>query len=227
MDLYNVTKRFISVVKSLEDSGIIRSKSQLAERLGTHKQSFIEIINGKRNVTIELASKICEHFYANPSYLLLGHSPLFVKPEDEIKKNISFVPINAQGGYGEQIDNPVFEKDLEKFSIPGSNFNDEDYRCFEIEGESMEPNFFKGDKVICTFIPNVYIAQGLRENGVYVVVTEDSILLKRIVNKIKTDSIITLVSDNPSFQNRDLAFDAIKEIWRVEGLITSRISSKG
>jgi transcriptional regulator with XRE-family HTH domain len=224
MDIVSISKRFISLVANLESKGLIKSKSQLAERLGTHKQSFNEILNGKRNVTLELASRICEHFYANPAYILLGHSPLFINKESETKKNISHVPTKAQAGYGGQIDCPIFESDLEKFSIPGSHFHEDDYRSFEVEGESMEPNFFKGDNVVCSAIAPVYFAQALRENAAYIVVTEDSILLKRIVNKIASESKITIVSDNPAFENKDIDVNDIKEIWKVEGLITTRIN---
>ncbi len=223
MDIITISKRFISIIKNLETKGLIKSKSQLAERLGTHKQSLNEIINGKRNVTLELASKICEHFYANPAYILLGHSPLFVNPEMELKRNISYVPVKAHAGYGEQLDNPVFEDDLEKFAIPGSHFSDEDFRCFEVEGQSMQPNYFSGDKVICSAIAPVYFAQALRENATYIIVTAHSIFLKRIVNKIKTDNIITLISDNQNFDAMDLSIKDVLEIWKVEGLITNRV----
>jgi DNA-binding XRE family transcriptional regulator len=223
MDIITISKRFISLVKNLETKGLIKSKSQLAERLGTHKQSLNEIMNGNRNVTLELASKICEHFYANPAYILMGHSPLFVNPELEIKKNISYVPVKAHAGYGDQLENPVFEEELEKFAIPGSHFSDEDFRCFEVEGESMEPNFYSGDKVICSAIAPVYFAQALRENAAYIIVTSRSILLKRIINKINSENTITLISDNSSFISVDVPIKEVYEIWKVEGLITNRI----
>lgn len=222
MELFAVSKRFISIVKSLESKGLVKSKSQLAERLGTHKQSLNEILNGKRNVTVELATKICEHFYANPAYLLMGHSPLFVNPEAEIKRNITYVPVKALAGYGEQLDNPVFEDELEKFSIPGNHFSDNDYRCFEVEGQSMEPNYYNGDNVICSAIAPVYFSQALREHAAYIVVTKQSIFLKRLINKIKSDNIITLVSDNPIYEPFDLAIKDVSEIWKVEGFIRKK-----
>jgi DNA-binding XRE family transcriptional regulator len=226
MELFAVSKRFISIVKNLESKGVVRSKSQLAERLGTHKQSLNEILNGKRNVTLELTSKICEHFCANPAYLLMGHSPLFINPDAEIKRNISYVPVKALAGYGEQLENPVFEDELEKFAIPGKHFSDEDYRCFEVEGQSMEPNYYSGDKVICSAMAPVYFAQGLRDHATYIVVTKQSIFLKKIINKINTEKSITLVSDNPEYDPFDLAINDVAEIWKVEGLITKRVGKQ-
>jgi phage repressor protein C with HTH and peptisase S24 domain len=226
MELFAVSKRFISIVKSLETKGLVKSKSQLAEKLGTHKQSLNEILNGKRNVTVELATKICEHFYANPAFLLMGHSPLFINPDAELKRNITYVPVKALAGYGEQLDNPVFEDELEKFAIPGNHFNDNDYRCFEVEGQSMEPNYYSGDKVICSAIAPVYFAQALREQAAYIVVTKKSIFLKRLINKINTASCITLVSDNPDYEPFDLSIKDVSEIWKVEGYISKRVGKQ-
>ncbi|MBK8699756.1 MAG: LexA family transcriptional regulator [Saprospiraceae bacterium] len=223
MEIVNITKRFIEIVNSLDNQGVIKSKSQLAVALDTHKQSLNEILKGKRNVTLEVASRICEMFHVNPSFLLMGDMPKFIKRDEGVRKtNISYVPVRVQAGYGDQINNPIFEADLEKFTIPGPHFHDDEYRCFEVEGDSMFPSYHHGDRVICSPIPAIYLTQALRDYMIYVVVTEHSLLLKRVVNKIKSHKAIELISDNVMYEPKLLPAEEIKEIWKVEGLITNR-----
>ena len=130
--------------------------------------------------------------------------------------------VKVQAGYGDQINNPVFEEDLDKFYIPGNFFNDDDYRCFEVEGESMSPTYQNGDRVICSLVPHVYLSQALRDYMAYVIITEHSLLLKRVLNKIQSEKCIHLISDNAMFEPKTLAAGEIREIWKVEGLITTR-----
>ncbi len=223
MNLPAITKRFAEIVAILNSRGIIKSVSQLAEALDTHKQSLHEIVNGKRNLTLELASRVCEEFAVNPSFLLMGQLPKFVQADTSYKRdNISYIPVKVQAGYGEQISNPIFEAELEKFNLPGSQFQDDEYRCFEVEGESMYPHYLNGDKVICSPIPKIYLNQAIRDYMVYVVVTEHSLLLKRLVNKIKSEGCIELLSDNTLFDPKKLPITEVLEVWKVEGLITQR-----
>jgi phage repressor protein C with HTH and peptisase S24 domain len=181
-----------------------------------------EILNGKRNVTLELTTKICEIYKANPSFLMLGQHPLFINPEEEVKDNITHVSVKAQAGYGGQLDNPNFEQQLHKFHLPGNHFHSGEYRCFEIEGDSMHPTYQSGDEVVCSYVPNVYFEQLLKNMQTYIVITEHDVLLKRIINNIKNNKSITLISDNDSYAEKTVSIKEIKEIWKVNGMITSR-----
>jgi DNA-binding XRE family transcriptional regulator len=221
MLLSQVTKRFNQIVKILEDKHAIKSRSNLAEILDTHRQSLNEIFNEKRNVTIELISKLCEKFHVNASFIIDGSMPFFIDPAAQ-KSNISYIPIKAQAGYGHQINNSVFESELMRFHIPGQNFTEDEYRCFEVEGDSMTPSYLPKDEVICSFIPNVYFEQVLKNYRPYIVITKESIYLKRVINNIKTNKSITLLSDNLIYEAFDLNVSTILEIWKVEGMITKR-----
>ena len=157
MNLPTISKRFAEIVEILNSRGVIKSVSQLADTLDTHKQSLNEIVKGKRNLTLELASRICETFSVNPAYLLMGQQPKFIQAENGYRKdNISYIPVKVQAGYGEQISNPIFESELEKFNLPGSQFQDDEYRCFEVEGEkhvTQLPEWRQGN--LLTFTQNI------------------------------------------------------------------------
>jgi transcriptional regulator with XRE-family HTH domain len=226
MAIGSISKRFVQVLLALEEGARVRSRSQFAEELNSHKQTISDIVNDKRNVTLDLVQKVCEVFFVNPNFIILGKLPMFIDPISTIKSNITFIPIKAQAGYGKMIDDPVYYNQLPIFHIPGVGFNEEDYRCFEIEGDSMYPTYENGDRVICSALPNVYFTQALKDRMVYVVVTEDTLVLKRILNNISLNKTITLLSDNTDYEDRIVDIKKIKEIWKVEGVITKRSFSK-
>ncbi len=216
-----ISKKFIKVVNSLVDNGLVKSKSQLAESLGTHRQSFNEIVNNKRNVTLELVEKIIEKYSVNASFLFSDSDEMFISSKEN-SDNIKFVPLTAHAGYGGQIQSALFESSLMKFQLPGSQYQNEEYRCFEIEGNSMTPSYISGDYVICSSIPNVYFEQVLKNYKTYIIVTQDSIFLKRIINNLKINKSLMLISDNEAFEPFEIAQNEILEIWKVESVITKR-----
>jgi phage repressor protein C with HTH and peptisase S24 domain len=97
-----------------------------------------------------------------------------------------------------------------------------EYRCFEVEGKSMFPSYHDGDYVICSHIPNVYLEQALKNLKPYVVVTQQSVFLKRLENHLKQTKSIKLISENKNFEEFELLQDQIIEIWKVEGVISTR-----
>lgn len=219
-----INQRFKNVVETLKNNGILKFQNSLSESLGIHKQTISDILTGKRNLTIEHLTLLLEKFSVNPIYMLSNEGPMFIQKET-IKNNIRYVPIKVQAGYGEQIHGAIFENTLEEFHIPGHHFNDGDYRCFEVEGDSMEPTYFNNDRVICSQLPNAYMQQALKDNMTYIIVTDSSLLLKRVHNKIKENQTIELISDNSFYDLKTLHINEVKEVWKVEGLITSRIPS--
>ena len=73
MDILNITKRFVSSINALEHKGVIRSKSQLAVAMDTHKQSLSDITNGKRNVTPRNGLKNLRSLPCQSSLSFIGH----------------------------------------------------------------------------------------------------------------------------------------------------------
>lgn len=73
-----VTKRFLDCFEQLKRSNKVRSGRQFAVSLDYLPQSFSEIINGRREVTVELLRKATELYCLNPSYLLMGQEPMIL-----------------------------------------------------------------------------------------------------------------------------------------------------
>jgi hypothetical protein len=57
----------------------------------------------------------------------------------------------------------------------------------------------------------------------YIIVTDSSLLLKRVINKIKENNTIELISENDNYEKKILHKKDIREIWKVEGVITNRV----
>ncbi len=230
-----VSERFVSCLKQLKENKHVRSYRQFAQSLDYLPQSLNEIIHGNRDVTIELCRKAMDVYDINPNFLFkgIGHpfgnesnigdsnTLLTVVTNNEGVEKITYVPVAAQAGYGGNLHDAVYMQDLESFSLPGHQFKVGTHRCFDISGDSMEPSVQHGDKVVCSFIEQEHWDHAIKDNHVYVVITENEVVIKRLCNQIKEDGTIKLISDNRSYEPYEIAINEVKEIWCVKSKIST------
>jgi phage repressor protein C with HTH and peptisase S24 domain len=134
--------------------------------------------------------------------------------------NTELVPVAAQAGYTLQHNEGVV-KELPRYRVPG--FENGKFRAFEVSGDSMEPTLNHRDIVVCSYVDNWRL---LVPGDVYVVVTDESVMLKRIRQRI-TDraSEVMLYSDNPHRPPYPMECSEITELWRVRGYVSSYLPS--
>jgi phage repressor protein C with HTH and peptisase S24 domain len=222
-----VTERFIECHNKLLEDQLVRSSRQFAIKLDFLPQSLGEILKKRRDVTLELVRKAIETFEINPMFLFTGQGEMFngcvQKPDSDIltivtndlgDEKIVHVPVSAQAGYGGQLHDPVFMEELPSFTLPGEKYKMGTYRCFDISGDSMEPTLFDGDQVVCSYIEKQYW-DSLRDNYVYVIVSENDVVVKRAKNRIKDLLHLELFSDNNYYNPYIMQVEDIKEIWYV------------
>jgi phage repressor protein C with HTH and peptisase S24 domain len=150
-----------------------------------------------------------------------------INQEDEnIENNILYVPVAAQAGYTDQFNDIIYKEDLIAFSLPDRKFKQGTYRCFDVAGDSMEPSLQSGDKVVCSLVERNLEYNGVRSNLVYVIVTMDDILVKRVQNNMRINSTFELLSDNTYYPPISLHVSEIKEIWHVDLLISNFMPSQ-
>ena len=228
-----VTQRFAQCLEELKSSGGVRSARQFAQELDFQPQNLSEINNGKRDVTIELLRKAIEQYHFNPEFIFQGEGKKILKPEDKDKQlrvltvqvqsdgneRIVHVPIPAQAGYASESKNPEFIGELPSYSLPDYRFKTGTYRSFDVEGESMEPVFYEKDRVICSFVEPSMWKTSIRNGNVYIVVTHNDILLKRL--DTSRHPYLTLHSDNQEFEPYRIHLTEIKEIWHVRYKLSS------
>jgi hypothetical protein len=223
-----VTQHFISCHNQLKKNNIVRSSRQFALSLDYLPQSLSEILKGRRDVTIELLRKAIELYKMNPHYLFTGEGTPFMesKSSKELKvltvvqtpKNkvqIIHVPIPAQAAYPENTSNPIFIKELPTLSLPDYKYNIGNHRSFDVTGDSMESTLFEGDKVICSYLDPIHWHEGIKDNYVYVFVTQSDILIRRVESQDKDLETIYAKADNTAYQKMEIKLINLKEIWYV------------
>lgn len=210
--------------------------------LNYHPQGLSEMVAQRRDVPLELVEKAVKQYRFNPVYLFTGIGPHFsgTIEDDGLRiRNLSIVtdvkgderilhvPFQAQAGYGRLLDDPVFIQSLPSFQLPDPQFKSGTYRSFEVSGSSMEPTFRSGDLVIASFIEPRYWDPALKNNQVFIIVTQQDVFLKRVQNKMRSEQCIECCSDNAGFTPFIVPNEDICEVWRVRLRITSQIDQPG
>lgn len=143
-----------------------------------------------------------------------------VKVDDKGKENTVLVPIPAQAGYSLSHNEAVYLQQLTSYRIPG--FERGDFRAFEVAGDSMEPTINHRDIVVASRVEELRL---LEPGEVYVIVTAESVMLKRIKTRLRADDEVMLYSDNPHRLPYGMETRDIQELWRVRGYVSSYIPS--
>lgn len=226
-----VNQRFRKVFFELEKFNLIKSKSDIAKKLGTYNHVINSILKGQRNITIDQLDKLFDIFKVSADYMF-GiseemfqedfHNPnLSIRDFSEVNKserrNITLVPNRALAGYALEHQQNDFLGELPKFSIPNM---EGDLVAFEISGDSMMPTITNGDIVVCEPIER---GQSLRDNHVYVIVT-DVVVAKRI-QPLNSDKM-SLISDNSDvYKPYTVNLDEVRQILKVKCRLTSHAIS--
>jgi hypothetical protein len=79
----------------------------------------------------------------------------------------------------------------------------------------MEPTLQHSDKVVCSFIEPQYWEHAIKNGQVYVVLTDDGIVVKRLINNIRSNRMLDLVSDNNTYDIVKLPVTQVREVWWV------------
>ena len=232
-----ITKRFIECYRDLRSCDKIRSDRQFCSILEFAPQSWLKILKNEREVPIGIIQSAIEKFGFNPEYLFLGYGEKFISTDEIIlrqneeseENGIIHIPVTAKAGYTEQMNDTVLIRNLKSYTLPIDYFNSGEFRSFEIEGDSMEPVLKEGEIIVCSRVEDpVLYANNIKSGYVYVIVTNDDIMVKRVSNLLKEEGKLQLISDNTDYP--DIIIDKIdlQEVWIVKIKISpfahSRIS---
>ncbi|WBO84476.1 S24 family peptidase [Hymenobacter yonginensis] len=169
-----------------------------------------------------LAAPLVAPLVAHDGQLVVNSGGVLVVTVDKDgEENTELVPVNAQAGYTVQHTEAVFVSDLPRYRLP--RFERGKYRAFEVSGDSMEPTLNHNDIVVCSYVDNWRL---LIPNEIYVVVTSEAVMLKRIRKRIasRTEEVL-LHSDNPHCRPYPVDSADIMELWRVRGYISTYLPS--
>ena len=105
--------------------------------------------------------------------------------------------------------------------MPIPEFRNATYRGFQVEGDSMLPNLQQGEWVLAKAIEHI---DHVSPNKMYVVVLQDSVMVKKIVKKSNANNI-TLVSLNETYPPYEIKPFLIQEVWEVSSKLTFNVDA--
>lgn len=221
------------------------NQQEVADKIGKSR-SRIAIYETQSQVQIpsDVLQKLSQIYHTTPEFILYGTVQPVVQPVTQPvngnpritggdmrilvvttdkagEENAAFVPVKARAGYLVGYGDPEFIQTLPTYSIPG--FSEGTYRVFEVEGDSMQETLRPGDLVVTQFVENW---RNLKNDKMYVIVSIDGIIIKRIHNLLDKSGGVVIVSDNPQFNPDFLHSDQIMEIWEVRATISRNLDRK-
>lgn len=186
------------------------SFDKLAEMIGSISGDGLRKAVKRGSVKEVYLRAIASELKISKSWLLSGQGDMFdhipqlqeempyyeVKsPSVELEPNILHVPAPAVAGFLDGAVDPVTNKDLIPYYIPG--FRGLGF-SFEINGESMLETFRPGEYVLTDRHPLRSLDE-IKLNYVYVIDTGERELIIKRINKIQ-EKTLTLVSDNEEYK---------------------------
>ncbi len=181
--------------------------SLIIKELGITKKKFADSLNispghlsdwisssRKSNPSLKYLSKMYELFDVDLIWLLTGKGDMFLKESQQVcEDTCQFLHIEADIAAGEPLE--VTGERLETLTIGRTLIhNVNDYFCFRVNGQSMEPYIEHQDLVIIKKDCNWKD----KENTVCAVRVDGEITLKRIINGDK-HKLLVLISDNKGY----------------------------
>jgi phage repressor protein C with HTH and peptisase S24 domain len=219
------------------------SQTDFARHLGITREVVNKMEKGRMNVSKRTALRLQKFLQEHPIGANLGDVNILGKSSQEVEKRRSAVPfqqqrlqeknsatpflvplvgVKAQAGYVKGFEQVDYIETLEQYSLPpGVNPIGAVWRYFEVDGDSMEPTFSSGDVVLATMVPHEDW-QDIKDFYVYVIHTNDQLLIKRIYKKSETEWV--LISDNEDVAPQlVLPIENVKQLWLFRRQIRSKV----
>lgn len=210
------------------------TQTEFAEQLGI-KHSTADIERGRTRLSGRVVTELLRLFnvnplwiygYSNQKHLNTDHSdvsPKVVIVDQEEQENMVLVNQKAAAGYPNNIADVEWYQKLPAFDLPLPQYRNATYRGFQVEGDSMLPNFRPDDWVLAKGVGNL---QDASDNKIYVVVMQDAVVVKKM-QKLPDSSKVLLVSLNQEYVPYEVSISDIQEVWQVNSKLTFNIETQG
>jgi phage repressor protein C with HTH and peptisase S24 domain len=219
----SINSRFTQLINELY-KGNKRAFAQAIDVSPTVIENVVGTRQGKPSY--DVIDKICANANVSPEWLLTGKGSMLrdsaiAVPKDNQERvakalpsdeGIPLIPLDAVAGYFSGNSTQVLDYECERYIVPsfiGAEF------MIQVRGDSMLPKYSSGDIVACKHLP---LDTFFQWNKVYVVDTEQSVLIKR-VKQGRDDEHIKLVSDNEQYDPFEIHRSEIVSLAIVIGVI--------
>lgn len=200
---------------------------EFAEKIGI-RHSTADIERGRTKLSGEVIKELLKQFNINPLWIF-GEStqkflnlnqvnlmPKVITMNSEEHENMLLVNQRAAAGYPQNIYETDWHRRLPAFNLPLPQYRNASYRGFQVEGDSMVPNLKPEEWVLAKAVEGITT---ITEGKIYVIVTYDSVLVKKL-HKLPDPSKIRLVSINSDYAPLELEVTEVQELWEVTSKLT-------
>lgn len=214
------------------------NKNSFSTAIGmSNNVTITRIINEKRNPSRSTCQKIVARF---PQYsfdwLFANEGDIYVpnhaNPEEEklvssvipIYQNVVYIPLvnqYAYAGYMNGYSDTTYMTQLPKIPFIVDHEGHGNYIAFEVKGDSMndgtEESYLEGDRLYCREIaPHLWATSKLHlRKWDFVIVHNDGIIVKRIIDHDVENHTITIHSLNNMYPDKVLDLCEVRQIFNV------------
>ncbi len=209
----------------------------LAEDLSVTRSRISSYEENRSAPTIDMLIKLSDYFKVpidillrndltkakDSSFIEIGNQRVLfpITVDDDNNNLIEVVPVKASAGYLSGYDDPEYIEQLEKIKLPFLPTGK--HRAFPIKGDSMSP-MKEGSFVIGSFIED---RTEIISGKTYVLITlNDGMVYKRVVNQIKDNNTLLLISDNKNYEAFEVSIDEVLELWEFTCSINTQEYTK-
>jgi phage repressor protein C with HTH and peptisase S24 domain len=232
-DLYDRLKTFI------ESTGLSNNKFGEKTRLSGAQISYM--VSSKKKFGIDKLLNILNEFPTlNSEWLLKGDGEMMLDPNKQPqlaagnmlsvrvpqvvtvdqagRNNIIEIDAQAAAGFPANINNPEYFKERPSFRLPSPQFRNGTFICIQASGDSMHPTIYHHDWLIAQFVENP--AETIKEGYVHVVVTQEGVVVKRVLNRIVERGKLVMQSDNPQYPTYEEDVANVLQVYKVTAKLT-------
>lgn len=203
------------------------TQAGFAEELGIGATTA-DIERGRTRIPGYAVKELLKKYHINPLWLFgesgqkylraeeVAMSPRVITVDNTGKENIVLVNAKAAAGYPLNIGDAQWFETLPAFSIPLPEYRNATFRGFQVDGDSMLPVLHSGEWIVAKAVDDW---DNLNTNRMYVVVTVDSILVKKVQKDNKT-TFINLISLNQEYGPIRIDRGEIRELWQVNSKLS-------
>lgn len=201
-------------------------------------------MSGSRKIGLEVIEKILARLpQISSSWLVSGEGPMlktdtdkeepylitksgvkyFQLPNGKFLMRVPFVPIKAYAKYIDEYRDADFSEPLDEYNFIVDQIGHGCYMAFEIKGDSMDDDTRKslgnGDIVLGRELRSEHWKDKLHTNEYpnWIIVLDNTILCKQIINQDMERGVITCHSLNssPEYSDFELSFNDIRQMFNI------------
>lgn len=232
----NKVDRMITAYEYLRSIGRAHKQQDIAEKMATDKSNVSRAMKGdKKYLTDRFLHRFNRAFdnIFNEDWLLTGEGEMLnnANPKPKYNEatllnqnyiiNVPLVNQYAQAGYLCGYQDAAYIATLPTMPFIIDHEAKGNYVAFEVKGDSMndgtEESYLEGDRLLCREIaPYLWVDSKLHfRKWDFVIVHEDGIIVKRIIDHDVENHTITIHSLNNMYPDRVIDLCDVKQIFNV------------